>query len=842
MKNRISFILAVLAALIIHGLFFVPIGLFAKEPALAFPDVPKEHPFAQTIEVLKQKGFVKGYPDGTFSPDTTVSRAEFITIIMASTGENLSGENCFKDIGSEWFAKFVCSAKKKGFINGYSDGTFKPANNINLAEASAVLAKAYKLNPLKPAKGEPWYKPAIKKLETKKAIPVSIDYLDKKISRAETGEIILRLKDKIETKPTKTFAALASEIPQISSCAELKEKFNIGYYKQNLGRGVEKMIMMEMAMPAPPSGVPSTASPGTDSAQSESSLDYSATNVQVEGVDEADIIKNDGEFIYMVSGNVVRIIKAFPPEKLNEIAKLEVSDESFSPSEIYVSGNKLVVLGATSSTDTKFGYYNPRSKVYIFDISDKTAIKEVRNIEMDGWTVSSRKIGSRLYLVVNKTPNFYTILKNDTETQKLLPVFRDSVVGEDQPVSACSDIRFIPQYEQPNFLTVAGINIDDVNESVKREVIMGAGDTVYASLNSLYVASRRYEYPVVGAFKIWGGPQFNYDQKTALFRFNLDGGDVKFATKGEVKGTLLNQFSMDESGDAFRIATTTGEVWNQQTPSKNHLFILDKNDLSKVLGKISDIAPGEKIYSVRFLGSRAYMVTFKKIDPFFVIDVSNDAAPKILGALKIPGFSDYLHPFDENHIIGFGKEAVDPVEIKNAGLGGMGFDFAWYQGMKIALFDVTDVANPKVLFKEVIGDRGTNSELLNNHKALLYDKVRNLFAFPVEVYEIKNKQEDIQDPGSQYGEPVFQGAYVYNLDLGKGFQLKGKITHFDNFEEAQKKGLYSFGDYIKRITYIGDFLYTISDGRIKSVARDTMEEKAVLKLDVPEPQFKFLPD
>ena len=132
-------------------------------------------------------------------------------------------------------------------------------------------------------------------------------------------------------------------------------------------------------------------------------------------------------------------------------------------------------------------------------------------------------------------------------------------------------------------------------------------------------------------------------------------------------------------------------------------------------------------------------------------------------------------------------------EIKDAGLGGRGFDFAWYQGMKIALFDVTDVANPKVLFKEVIGDRGTQSELLNNHKALLYDKARNLFAFPVEVHEIKNKQTyEGQDPGSQYGEPVFQGAYVYNLDLEKGFQLKGKITHFDNFAEAQKKQALQF--------------------------------------------------
>ncbi|MEK7172185.1 MAG: beta-propeller domain-containing protein, partial [Patescibacteria group bacterium] len=658
MKKITGFIIASVVAVIINGLFFVPVGLFAKETAPAFPDVPKEHPFAQTIETLKQKGFIKGYPDGTFSPDTTVSRAEFITIIMASTGENLSGANCFKDVKDEWFAKFVCAAKKKGFISGYKDGNFKPANNINLAEASAVLAKAYKLSPSKLAKGEPWYKPAIKKLEAKKAIPVSIDYLDKKISRAETGEMILRLKGKIETKPTKSFTALASEVPQIESCAELKEKFNIGYYKQNLNRGIEKMALFEMALPAPPSGVPTsgavpsaTTSESADSASSpsesvspESSSDYSSTNVQVEGVDESDVIKNDGEFIYMVSANVVRVIKAFPPEKMNEIAKVEMSDKNFQPSEIYVSDNKLVILGSTYVMNEAKGYSASRAKVYIFDISDKAAIKEIRNIELDGWTISSRKIGNRLYLVVNKTPNFYGVLEKEIDTLELLPHFRDSVKGKEELVSSCGGIRFIPQYDQPNFLTVASINIDDENEPMKRETIMGAGDTIYASTGSLYVASRRYEYPVMGTFKIWGGPVWNYDQKTALFRFNLENGDVKFATKGEVKGTLLNQFSMDESGEAFRIATTIGEVWNQQTPSKNNLFILDKNDLSKMLGSIEGIAPGEKIYSVRFLGSRAYMVTFKKIDPFFVIDVSEPTAPKILGELKIPGFSDYLHP------------------------------------------------------------------------------------------------------------------------------------------------------------------------------------------------------
>jgi uncharacterized secreted protein with C-terminal beta-propeller domain len=233
-----------------------------------------------------------------------------------------------------------------------------------------------------------------------------------------------------------------------------------------------------------------------------------------------------------------------------------------------------------------------------------------------------------------------------------------------------------------------------------------------------------------------------------------------------------------------------------------------------------------------------------------VIDTSDPKLPKVLGKLKIPGYSDYLHPYDENHIIGFGKEAVDPTELEQSGFNNNSFDFAWYQGMKIALFDVTDVANPTMMFKETIGDRGTSSELLYNHKALMYDKARNLFAFPVEVSELTPEQKaDTSRQSSAYGEPVFQGAYVYTLDLTNGFQLKGKIKHYDGdypttcscpmiggVPSNNCTSCYSSlnqNDVIKRIIYIGDYLYTISDGKVKATKRDTMEEAKALKLDVP---------
>ena len=265
---------------------------------------------------------------------------------------------------------------------------------------------------------------------------------------------------------------------------------------------------------------------------------------------------------------------------------------------------------------------------------------------------------------------------------------------------------------------------------------------------------------------------------------------------------------MDEHNGFFRIATTVGNVWGTgDNISKNNVYILD--DTMNITGKIEDIAPGEMIYSVRFMGKRGYIVTFKTVDPLFVIDLEDPSNPKILGALKIPGYSDYLHPYDENHIIGFGK---DTVEIKGN---------AYYKGMKIALFDVTDVTNPIQKFSEIIGDRGTESDVLRNHKALLFSKSKNLLAFPVTVMEVNDAVEKYD---LAYGEFAFQGAYVYNIDIENGFKLKGKITHLSD-EEYQKPGYYyNTEKYVERILYIGDTLYTLSKGMVKAHELWGMEE------------------
>jgi uncharacterized secreted protein with C-terminal beta-propeller domain len=287
--------------------------------------------------------------------------------------------------------------------------------------------------------------------------------------------------------------------------------------------------------------------------------------------------------------------------------------------------------------------------------------------------------------------------------------------------------------------------------------------------------------------------------QTAIYRFALDRGNVRYASQGSVPGTPLNQWSMDEDDGFFRIATTASVRSEEHFyTTQNNLYILDET--LQLTGSLENLAPGERIYSVRFMGSRGYLVTFKNIDPLFAIDLSDPHDPTVLGELKIPGYSDYLHPYDENHLIGFGKNTTS-----SSGTGQV-----IPLGMKIALFDVTDVAHPTQLFDVLIGDRGTDSPLLSNHKALLFNKERGVVAFPISVWKTTSRP----DQRGVVSQLAFRGAYIFNLDLVYGFRLRGTIPL----------------QQINRILYIGDRFYTISPTRIQANDFDSLEQVAELTL------------
>lgn len=633
-------------------------------------------------------------------------------------------------------------------------------------------------------------------------------------------------------------ASTTAFLPSVGTEENLKRLLNEAQARGGVyvGKAKSDELLRETAAPEAQGGTAADSAAGP--------ADYSRTNVQVAGVDEADLVKTDGRYIYYVNRERVVIARAYPAEDMKVVKVLDFADKSLYPQELYVDDKHLVVIGhsrgyrdipmiepmvdgsARMAPGIVPPYHRDMVRAVVYDLGDKANVRQVRELELDGSYVSSRKIGSALYLVANRQVYYYP----GREPADLKPLYRDSAASGGYMSLDYPEIKYFPGFVQPNYLVVAGVNLADSGEKARVSAYLGSGQNIYASPANLYVAVTQYHYYGLRE----GMPGLLPDQpasrnKTKIYKFALNNGSITYKATGEVPGTILNQFSMDEHNSYFRVATTTGEIWrSDEHTSKNNVYILD-GSLNQA-GKLEGIAPGEQIYSTRFVGNRAYMVTFRTVDPFFVIDLKDPRQPKILGALKIPGYSDYLHPYDENHIIGFGK---DTIELGMKGPEGKGSDtMAFYTGMKMAIFDVTDVSNPVEKFKESIGDRGTDSELLHNHKALLFSREKGLLAFPVTVMEVDGSAVSPGESFPRYGKFKFQGAYVYSVDLTGGFKLKGKITHLSG-EDYLRAGSYWYDSEknVKRAMFIKDRLYTLSGKYIK--ANSLTDLKEINTLTVP---------
>ncbi len=810
-----SFCMRYSSVFLVLLVFFLASGqVFAEK----FSDIGGKSERA-SIEYLQQNGILNGYQDGTFKPDQQISRAEFLKIVLSMNIQDIQKctktetEKAFPDVReSDWFAETVCNARKSGIINGYSDGTFRPHQPIDFAEASKISAIALNV-PILERHGVDvaWYEKYMAGLESEKTIVTGISP-SKNITRGEMAQLSWSVVTGNEIIPEGT-------LPKIDSCSALNrqlEKLNLrqgGYYTA-LGNDV--FPLAEGVLQDSNSKSENASSPAEKS-QSESVAgagDYSTTNIQEYGVDEADIVKNDGSHIFIARHNEVRIVKAFPANEMKEESKIKL--EGIEVSDMFLDTNRLVVMGHQNSWTNggdlvmqekmiaPGGYYGSQKLIAkVFDITDRTQPKEIRSLTVEGSLVSSRKIGNIVYLVSNAYLPYNTVI-----TPENLPKITDSTISQNATpiVEKCAGISYIPNFSDRSLTLVSALDIQDPRNPVTRETLLGAGQNIYASAKNLFITRQTQEQTYIDDGK---NARWEWETATDIFKFSLDGLRVSFTAQGKVPGYAINQFAMSEDNGFFRIATTKGNFWNGE--SSNGVYILDTN--GKEISRLENLAKGEKIHSVRFMGNKAYMVTFKNTDPLFVIDVTPEN-PKVLGELKIPGYSDYLHPYDENHLIGFGKNAVDA--------GASNPDFAYYQGMKISMFDVSDLKNPKELFHTSIGDRGTNSELLTNHKTLFFDRTRNLLAFPVSVAKIPPTTGKV-DPGT-YGETVFQGAYFYDINLAKNeFTLRGTVTHFP----PALKNFYDENYSIARIIRIGENFYTTAKGGIKALSSTLQESTSV---------------
>ncbi len=585
------------------------------------------------------------------------------------------------------------------------------------------------------------------------------------------------------------------------------------------------------------SGAPSAAT--TSGAQEKSAEDYSTTNIQVEGVDEPDLVKNDGKYIYVIAGNQVIIVDAFPAENMEILSEINISN----PFEMFINEDKLIVF----SVDYK--QYS-QTIVSIYDITDRESPELEKEISLDGNYVTARMIDNYVYLIANQYTGYDDII---------LPYVAVDGVRKEIPVT---DIAYFP-YPDTNYVFTNILAVDIENGDYKSKTYLaGASYNIYVSEDNIYLTYTKtvsyktyFEDLVEEVFipllpnkeagdvkeimdsdkqyyekaqevseivqeyssSLTGNEKEEFDnklyentqkfseefqkktEKTVIHKINVDELEIDYITNGEVPGHILNQFSMDEHKNYFRIATTTGNTWSSRAPSLNHMYVLD-SDL-KIVGSVDDLAKGEQIYSTRFIGDRAYMVTFRQVDPLFVIDLSNPKSPEVLGQLKVTGFSNYLHPLDENHIIGIGKEATEEGRV---------------QGLKIAVFDVSDVSNPIEKAKYEVKEQWSDSNALYEHKAFLFDKERELLVLPVSYTKVIG----VSSPGGPFGvEPspypiyeYWQGAFVFKLNEDE-ISLRGKVDHVEN---ASEQGNYYYNSAVYRSLFMDDVLYTISRTMVKA--------------------------
>ena len=580
--------------------------------------------------------------------------------------------------------------------------------------------------------------------------------------------------------------------------------------------------------------------------------DYSSTNIQVKDVDEPDYIKNDGRYIYMVTEDILTIIDAYPADTAKIILKINIDITGDWFEDIFLNGDTLIVFYEGYRYEQEIleyqhiptGIYEgSATRVLTIDVTDREKPTIIDNYLIDGILMDSRMIGDHIYFVTN--------IELDYNNPKFPITTNDSDIIGTSDSFYFNDIGILSQ-----FTIISAIDLTN-NKINSQSFLLGDTSSFYMSKNNLYLTYQQNNKPVektndekffdvilpilsdrlqtqIRAIindtsldkderwsKIASTIQNSYNKMstddrdklleeimTAMYTFEkestqdltstiihkigIDGSYINYISKGHIPGRLLNQFSMDEYQDRFRVATTTERInINGHSSQANAVYVMDEQ--LNIVGELEQIAPDEDIYSARFMGDRLYLVTFLEIDPFFVIDLTRDT-PKILGELKIPGFSNYLHPFDKDHIIGIGRETT----LDEFGTSEL--------GVKIALFDVSDVNNPRVLDQVIIGDSDTYSEAEENHKAFFFDKSSKILSIPIESYV----EEIFPDKET---DAYWTGFFVYKLDKN-GFEEKSRIYHpsTDYYLEGP------------RTFYIKDVLYTVSYELLKMNSIDSLKE------------------
>ncbi len=547
-------------------------------------------------------------------------------------------------------------------------------------------------------------------------------------------------------------------------------------------------------------------------ASSSGNLRVSTTNLQETGVDEADTIKTDGDNLYVLSNcDFSPCLDVYGLDGSQASATLKagyVLDNTTAPDGMYLiqdqpGSDQLITVSGMNQFYAWYdvwGWGGNSTEIEFFNADQPENLVSREKLTFDGSLVSSRRVGDTLYVVTRYTPfveNYVPLPLDDREEEanadllektslsQLVPQVRDTRDEVLDLVSARQcylPVNAVDTNLNPSIITITGIPIGNPT-AFTSTCFLGGTETLYMTTDSLYLATTRWDYERLAADSL----VYNPDHTTAIHKFALANGGIEYRGSGEVKGHLgwtedKKSFRMGENGAYLNVVTSVGDSWGESASTR--LTVLKESGVSNELETVSITdgigKPGEQLYAARFLGDRAYLVTFRVIDPLYVLDLSDQENPAIVGELEIDGYSDYLQPISENLLLGIGKDAIaddgTSASGRNIDFGGRG---AWYQGVKLSLFDVSNPASPTEIDAVVLGKRGTESAVLWDHHALSFipgtgsEPAR--LAIPVQLHADTPQWEgwDASDPGAWYD---YTHTALYSFELSAlGIAQTGRI-------------------------------------------------------------------
>ena len=557
----------------------------------------------------------------------------------------------------------------------------------------------------------------------------------------------------------------------------------------------------------------------------------SGTNNQIASVDEADIVKTDGRYVYLAANGALRIIEALNP-KIVSVTKLPGTAR-----ELFVEGDRAVVYASSGNPgkrctygyDCAFGGDGSTTKIIVYDITNRSEPKISRQIDLSGSLIAARRIGKAVHTVVADGdmpgPGYdrwpaglemcgvmeatvrakLAALKTENErkirAKVSFPTIRDNGAGSTSVNGGekrmCTDLLRTSIRDGQAFTSLVSFDLADDKTPATTATVQSRPGAVFASGNALYLSVVHQRKGAKASGGRWYSAYGSVDEASEIHKFRVGATprETKYVGSGIVPGHVLNQFAMDEYYGYLRVATTRGRVPDPMVESAISILAEGEGGNLARVGAIEKIAPGEDIRAVRFDDDRGYIVTFKKTDPLYVIDLYQPSRPAILGELKIPGFSTYLHRIDPEHLLSIGFDANDHG------------DFAYFDGVILQLFDVKNPTDPKLIHKEKIGSRGSSSEAATDHLAFNYFADQSLLAIPMTIC-------DGGGDGRNGNQLAFSGLLVYDVDIERGFTRLGGVDHGTKGVDCNTWWS-NATSAVKRSVFLDDLVYSIAGDRTK---------------------------